>query len=86
LYLRIAAGLLVLSLAGCVSFQEGYTTRYGLTNPDYPPIPPTPTDETYTPGSVGQQYIEEYDKKYHEKEVLISPAPDSVEEQEQVAQ
>ena len=71
--IRIIAGLLLLLLVGCALFREEYTTRYGLTNPEYPLVPPTPTDEAHPKGSIGQQYIEEYDKKYHEKGAL-SPA------------
>lgn len=75
----ICIGILLVAMAGCASLDEGYTTRYGLTNPESSLVPPTPTDETYQKGSVGQEYLEEYDKKYHEKDVL-SPAPGTSEE------
>ncbi|RJP22242.1 MAG: hypothetical protein C4520_08575 [Candidatus Abyssobacteria bacterium SURF_5] len=70
-------------VVGCASLDEDYSTRFGLANPEYPLIPPTPTDEAYPKGSVGQQYIEEYDKKYHEEEVL--PPLDSQEAAQQEA-
>jgi len=68
---------------GCTIFRDGFATRFGLTNPEYPLVAPTPTDETYSGGAVGQQYMEEYDKKYHEKTVLPSstePVTDSQDE------
>ncbi len=74
LYLKIVAGLALLSVSGCASVQEGYTTRYGLTNPDYSLVSPTPADEAYPKNNVGQEYIEGYDRKYHEKGAVISPA------------
>jgi hypothetical protein len=78
----IIVAALALVVGGCASLEDGYAARIGLMNPDYPLIPPTPTDETYAQGSVGQQYLEQYDKKFHEKDVLPAPAPDGVEEQE----
>ena len=83
LVVRISAILVFLIGAGCATFEDGYATRFGLANPEYPVVPPAPTDETYSGGSVGQEYIEEYDKKYHEKAVL-PPAADAAEEPEEI--
>jgi hypothetical protein len=83
---KLSVGVLLVLTAGCASLEDGYATRVGLTNPDYPLMPPTPTDESYPKGSVGQRYIEEYDKKYHEKEVLSSPEQTAPEEEEQATE
>jgi hypothetical protein len=81
--LKILIAIVFIFPAGCAMFRDGFTTRFGLANPEYPLVSPTPTDETYSGGAVGQQYIEEYDKKYHEKTVLPSsnePAPEERDE------
>lgn len=73
--LKILIAIVFLFPAGCAMFRDGFATRFGLANPEYPLVSPTPTDETYSGGNVGQQYIEDYDKKYHEKAVLPSSEP-----------
>jgi hypothetical protein len=78
----VVAGALAVLFGCCASLEGEYEARIGLMNPDYPLIPPTPTDETYAQGSVGQQYLEQYDKKFHEKDVLSTPESDIVESQE----
>lgn len=75
-----------LTALGCASIEEGYSTHYGLTNPDVPPVNPDLTDESYRGGVVGQQEIEEYDKKYHDQETFTPPPSESSEEQEQPAE
>ncbi len=77
---------MVLIAAGCAAFEQGYTTRYGLTNPDNPPIHPDLMDETQSSGTVGQQQIEGYEKKYREKSIFQTPEAESLEEQEQQSQ
>jgi hypothetical protein len=75
--------MILLTAVGCASLDEGYTARYGLTNPENPPVHPDLMDETYGGGIVGQQEIEEYDKKYHEQDIF-KPAPsEPSQEQEQ---
>jgi hypothetical protein len=71
----------LLFMAGCSSVREEYTTRYGLSNTTNPATSQTAADESYPVGVVGQQYIEEYDKKYHEKHVLRESPPVSSEEE-----
>lgn len=68
-------------VAGCSSLREDYITRYGLTNTANPAVSGAAADESYSAGVVGQQYIEEYDKKYHERHVLRESPPVSSEEQ-----
>ena len=74
------SGLLL--TVGCASFKDGYTARFGLANPDNPPIHPNPVDETYSGGTIGQQQIEEYDRKYHDKTILERERTEIVEEDE----
>jgi hypothetical protein len=78
--------MILLTAVGCASLDEGYSARYGLTNTETPPVNPNLTDEMYGGGIVGQQQIEEYDKKYHEQDIF-KPAPsEPSEEQEQPAE
>lgn len=85
--LVLAALLVILpAAAGCASLGEGYTARYGLTNTETPPVSPNLTDEGYRGGVVGQQEIEEYDKKYHEQDIFRPAPPEPSEEEEQPAE
>ncbi|UCD56712.1 MAG: hypothetical protein JSV16_12905 [Candidatus Hydrogenedentota bacterium] len=78
--------MMLLMAAGCASIGEGYTTRYGLTNPDNPPVHPDLMDETYAGGIVGQRDINEYEKKYREKDIFRQTEPDLPEKQDQQPQ
>ena len=73
---------LALAAAGCASLGEDYSTRYGFTNPDNPLTRSTLSDETFRAGTVGEKYMEDYDKKYHEEDAFSStvPPPPVVEE------
>lgn len=71
--LRVLFAVAVLMAAGCASIGEGYTTRYGLANPESPAIRPNLVDETYAGGTIGQREIEEYEQKYRERDVLDRP-------------
>lgn len=73
---------LALAAAGCASLREDYSARYGLTNPDNPMTRTTLSDETFNAGTVGEKYMEDYDKKYHEEDGFNStvPPPPDVEE------
>jgi hypothetical protein len=73
--------LVVLTAVSCASFREGYETRFGLANPDNPPIHPDPVDETYSAGTIGQQHIEEYDRKYHDKAIFDREKTEVLEEE-----
>ena len=86
LFVKIMCIALALIVAGCVAFEEGYTTRYGLTNPDNPPIHPDLMDETQSSGTVGQQEIEGYEKKYREKNIFQTPEAESLKEEGQQSQ
>jgi len=70
-------------VAGCASFRDGYTTRFGLANPDNPPIHPNLVDESYSGGTIDQQHAEEYDRKYHDKAIFEDSEPESVEVEEE---
>jgi hypothetical protein len=72
----------LLMTVGCASFEDGYATRFGLANPDNPPIHPNPVDESYSAGTIGQQQIEEYDRKYHDRTIFERGQPEIVEEAE----
>ena len=74
--IRIACIMALLMGGGCASIGEGYTARYGLTNPESPPAPRELTDETYGGGTVGGKHIEEYEEKYQEKNVLRVTEPE----------
>ena len=65
--------MLLLAAVGCASVSEGYTARYGLTNPESPSAYRNLTDEAPSSGVVGDQYVEEYEKKYREKDILRVP-------------
>jgi len=73
LLIRTACMMALLVSVGCASVGEGYSARYGLTNPESPPAYRDLTDESYSTGVVGDRYIEEYDRKYREKDVLKTP-------------
>jgi hypothetical protein len=78
---RILCITALLMTVGCTYFEGGYKTRVGLTNPDNPIIHPNVVDETYGGGTVGQREIEEYDKKYHDKNIFERSQPQVVEEE-----
>jgi hypothetical protein len=73
---------MLLITAGCASLGEGYTAHYGLTNPESPPGSRDLTDEAYGSGIVGDQYIEEYEEKYRQKNVLKVIEPEGSEGEE----
>lgn len=79
---RILVMVALLAMAGCAALEEGYTARYGLANPDTRPVHPDIVDESQASGSIGQQYIEDYDKKYREKDIFDRPETEPLEEQE----
>ena len=62
---------------GCSSIGEGYSAHYGLTNPESDPAYRNLTDEAFASGVVGDQYIEDYEKKYREKDVLKASEPET---------
>ncbi len=66
---------LMLAATGCASLGQDYNARYGLTNPDNSPTRTTLSDETFSAGTVGQKYMEDYDKKYHEEDGISSSVP-----------
>ena len=81
MFTRILCIIGLLMTAGCASFRDGYTTRFGLANPDTPPINPNPVDEAYPGGTIGQQHMEEYDKKYHDRAIFRPTGTEIIEEE-----
>lgn len=81
MFTRILCIIGLLMAVGCASIRDGYTARFGLANPDTPPIPPNPVDEAYSGGTIGQQHIEEYDKKYHDKAIFGHKETEIIEEE-----
>jgi hypothetical protein len=67
----------LLTLGGCAALDEGYNTRYGLTNTENPQATANPVDESYGGGTVGIREIEEYEGKYRERDVLEAQEIDS---------
>lgn len=67
--------MLLLTAFGCASIGEGYTARYGLTNPESTSAYQDLTDEAYASDTVGDRYVEEYERKYHDKDIIKAPAP-----------
>ena len=72
----------LLIVAGCTSFREGYTTNYGLANPDTPPVNPDLVGETYGSGTIGQKQIEEYEEKYNEQDIYKQPEQEEPSEEQ----
>jgi hypothetical protein len=68
--LKIICVVALLTLAGCAALGEGYSARYGLTNTENPQATANPVDESFSGGTVGIHEIEDYEKKYRERNVL----------------
>ncbi len=51
---RIFCTIALLMVVGCSSLRDGYTTRFGLANPDISPVQSNPVDEAYSGGTIGQ--------------------------------
>ncbi|RJP70759.1 MAG: hypothetical protein C4532_08735 [Candidatus Abyssobacteria bacterium SURF_17] len=83
--LRILLSLLLLGLSACAVLDDGYSTHYGLTNPENPPVHPNLTDETYMGGTVSQREAEEYERKYHEHDIFKPTEPEATGVQESEA-
>lgn len=80
--MRAVCTVMLLIMVGCASLGEGYTAHYGLTNPESPVGYRDLTDEAYGTGIVGDQYIEEYEEKYRQRNVLKVSEPEESEEEE----
>ncbi len=75
LFVGLACVLVLLAATGCGSLGQEYDARYGFTNPDNPLMGETLSDETFGAGTVGEKYMEDYDKKYHEEDGFSSAVP-----------
>jgi hypothetical protein len=65
---------------GCSLLDEGCSATYGLTNPQYSAVAPNPGDESIAGGDLDQQSVEQFDKKYHERNIFKTPQPELIEE------
>jgi hypothetical protein len=83
LFIRLFCIISLLTVAGCASLSEDYATRFGLANPENPPIHPDLVDESYSGGTIDQQHAEEYDRKYHNQRIFEDTEPQSVEMEEE---
>ncbi len=67
---RILCLIALIAVAGCATFDEGYTTNYGLTSTEDPQARSNPVDESYGGGTIGIEEIEEYEEKYHRQDLI----------------